>query len=178
MIKWLKYLLNEFGKRTFLIKFIVPIAGVFFTWGFLGHLYMTNFKLSDLTQIKGQITYIDIVPEKSISRSGRMYYPLMIRLNNGSEVYRLHEEFNFRFDELINQISEGDVVTIYKRNRKQAFLTWGKRNDIFQIDHGNSTMFRLEWMLNYKRNQMGILGIFATVCWVSYLLYWILRTRI
>ena len=177
MINWLKYLRNESGKKSFLNRFIVPTAGIFFSWGFLGHLYMTNFQLNDLTPLEGRITYIDIVPEKSISQSGGTYHPLMIRLDTGSELYRLHEEFKFKFDELLNQVSEGDVVTLYKRNRTQAFLTWGRGNDIFQIDSNNTTLFKLEWMLNYKKNQMATFGIFAVICWIAYSVYWIERTR-
>ena len=101
----------------------------------------------------------------------------MIRLNNGSELYRLHEKFKFRFDELLNHVNEGDVVTLYKRNRIQALLSWGRTNDIFQIDSNNTTLFKLEWMLNYKKDQMATFGTFAAICWVAYLIYWIERIR-
>lgn len=169
--------MERIWKNSFLIRFIVPTAGIFFSWGFLGHLYMTNLQLTDLTPVEGRITYIDIVPEKSMSRSGGTYHPLMIQLNTGPELYRLHEEFKFRFDELLNQVQEGDVVTLYKRNRILAFLTWGRKNDIFQIDSNSVTLFKLEWMRNYKKNQMVIFGILAAICWIAYSVYWIHRTR-
>ncbi len=177
MINWFKNLWNESGKKSFLIRFIVPAAGIFFTWGFLGHLYMSNFQLSDLSPVKGRITYIEIVPEKSISQSGRTYHPLMIRLNSGPELYRLHEEFKFRFDKILNQVHQGDIVTLYKRNRIQALISWGRMNDIFQIDYNNTTIFKLEWMLNYKKNQMTTFGIFSSICWTVYMIYLFERTR-
>lgn len=171
MLKWLKYIWEESGKQSFLIRFITPTAGIFFAWGFFGHLYMTNFQLDDLTPVHGQVTFIDIVPEKSMSKSGGTYHPLKIRLDNSPELYRLYEKFKFRFDELMNQIDIGDDVTLFKCNRIQAFLSWGKRNDIFQIDSKNSTVFRLEWMLNYKDNQMTAFGIISVICWIAYSFY-------
>lgn len=171
MIKWLKDFWDKSGDRKFLLTHILPTAGLFFTWGFLGHLYMTNLDSDDLKEINGKIEWIGIVTESSISRSMAKYHPLKIKLQGQSDMYRLHDNFKNDFRRIQENLKTGDDIKLFTRNGLQTFISWGKTNDIFIIQKGNETIFGLERMIKYKTNQRDIFAGFAILCWTIYLGY-------
>jgi len=154
MIKWLKHLWEKSGDRKlFFGSYILPLAGLLFTWGLFGHLYMSNLHKDDLKEINGAIEWIGIVPETSISRSGTKYHPLKIQLQGESDMYRLHDNFKYDFKRLEDNLRVGDNVRLYRRTNIQSFISWGRTNDIFVIEKDNTIIFGLEKMIAFKKNK-------------------------
>lgn len=168
-MKWLKDLWDKSGDRKFLLTHILPAAGLFFTWGFLGHLYMTNLDKDDLKEIRGKIEWIGTVTESSASRSMAKYHPLKIQLQESPDMYRLNDYFKLDFKRIQDSLRVGDEIKVYRRSGLQAFISWGKTNDIFIIQKGDMTILGLERMLKYKKNQRDIFGVLTIICLAVYI---------
>jgi hypothetical protein len=157
--------------KLFFGTYILPLAGLFFTWGFFGHLYMSNLGKNDLKEINGTIEWIGSVTETSISRSGAKYHPLKIELQGQSGTYRLHDNFKYDFKRIQDNLRVGDNVRLYRRTKFQSIISWGKTNDIFVIEKDNTIIFGLEKMIAFKKEQMDTFAGFSMICWTLYILY-------
>lgn len=172
MIKWLKDLWEKSGDgKLFFGTYILPLAGLFFTWGFFGHLYMSNLHKDDLKEINGAIEWIGTVTETSTSRSGAKYHPLKIQLQGESDTYRLHDNFKYDFKRIQDNLRVGDYVRLYRRTKIQSILSWGKTNDICVIEKDNTIIFGLEKMIAFKKEQMDTFAGLSMICWTLYILY-------
>jgi hypothetical protein len=168
MISWLKKLWDKSGEGKFLLSHILPMAGLFLTWGCLGHLYITTLDKEDLIKIDGRIEWIGIAPERSISRSGGTYHPLKIALIGEDDIYRLHDDFKNDFERILDSLKVGDDISLFRRSGMQTLVGWGRINDILAIEKNSATIFALERTLWYEERQRDILAFFMIVCWMGY----------
>ena len=170
MTTWITTLWKDFdrlSKGEFGIKYIFPGLAIFFTWGVLAHLYDVNLNRQNLRPFSGPISSISVQYEQG-TKDHYKYYPLKITLSNYDSSFRLMDVFSEDFEHLQRQLSNGDTITLYTRNPLTSYLTWGKRDDIYQIDKGTQTLFSLTTMQNYKKNQMKFVSLFCIACWTIY----------
>ena len=172
MTKWLQDFWEKAADgKLFLGTYILPFAGLFFTWGFFGHLYLSNLHKNDLKEINGAIEWIGTVTEASISRSGAKYHPLKIQLQGQSDSYKLHDNFKKDFKRIQDILRVGDNVRIYRRTKIQSIISWGETNDIFVIEKDKTTIFGFEKMIGFKKEQMHTFAGFSLICWTLYILF-------
>lgn len=167
MIERLKKFWDEFGTKEFGIKYVLPAGGLFFTFGFLGHLYTQSLTTKDLIKTTGTVEYIGVVYEQG-TKPQYKYYPLRIVLTD-NEPYRVHDNFKLRFPTLENEIKTGDTISIYSRSQLQTYIGWGQLADIYQIEKGNTVLFDIKWMMNYQKSQGEIFLVFGLICWTIYI---------
>jgi hypothetical protein len=157
-------------KHQFFQKFILPGLAAFFTWGVVGHSYLTNLDTTDLVANIGQVNEIGVEYEEGL-RSRYKYYPLKIKLSNYPEKFRVPDIYKIEFSYLQEKISPGDTITLYSRTLWQTILGWGKRNDIYQIDKNGQTVFFLSKVISEKKDQRIIFILFSVILWLWYITY-------
>jgi hypothetical protein len=176
--KWLKDLWENLTDSKFvLVRIVTPLAGVFFTWGFFGHLYTINLEREDLRKISGKVEWIGVRTETAIGRSPRKYHPLNILLAGHDESFRLIDHFKYHFERIQDSVRFSDNVTIYARTKMQTLFGWGRQADIYALDKGDKSIFSVEQMNNFLEEQMYGYGAFAFICWFLYAMDFYERAR-
>ena len=166
MIERLKKFWKEFGTKEFGIKYILPVGGLFFTWGFLGHLYTQSLTLDDFVKTTGTVEQIEIVFEQGAKSN---YKWLTIHLNETGDSYRVHDSFKSRFKEFKTKISTGDTITIYTRTPLQTTIGWGQAADIYQIEKRGQVLFDFKWMKKFNKDQLWTTLFFSVFFWGIYI---------
>lgn len=146
------------------VKYVLPLLALFFSYGFLGHLYTINLTKKDLINNSGVIENIKITTEYG----GKLnyYYPLIITLQNHN--YRLPDSFSDKFEFLKSKIAIGDTISIYSRSEYLTYIGWDKKDDIYCIEKNNKEIFQLQTMKDYKTNQMLIFLTISIILWGSF----------
>jgi hypothetical protein len=170
MIKWFKTFLKDFGnlpRFQFFQKYVLPGLAIFFTWGTVGHLYLTTIKKDLLVKNTGQVEIIE-----EIAEGGRYnHQSLIIKLSHSQAEFRVPDEYKRDYFVLQQEIRVGDTITIYTRHLWQAILGFGTFKDVYQIEKGKETLFYLFEVIDEKKSQLKLFSIFACVLWVWYIAY-------
>jgi hypothetical protein len=172
MFNWMKRLWHDLGNMTrfeFGCKYVFPIIAVFLTWGVIGHIYIINLDVKKLTPCIGKVTFIDIRLERGAKRA--KYYPLKITITGHKGQFRVMDKFKKEFRFIQSEIKLGDTITIYKRNKWQSVLSWGRRNDVYQIEKKDTLIFSLRTVKEDARELIPWILIGAMTLWVIYFLY-------
>jgi len=167
MIERLKKFWDEFGTKEFGIKYVLPAAGLFFTFGFFGHLYTQSLTTDDLIKTTGTVEYIGVESEQG-TKPQYKYYPLRIVLEE-NRTFRLHDNFKLRFRALENEIKIGDEISIHSRSQFQTYIGWGELADVYQITKGDKILFDIKWMMYYQKSQGSTFLFFGLICWIIYI---------
>ena len=72
------------------------------------------------------------------------HYPMVINLDNFDQQFRLMDVYSTTFPDIENQVNIGDTVKIYYRTKLQAFIGFGKRFDIYQLEKNGEVIFPFE----------------------------------
>jgi len=171
MINWSKILfkdLSDLSGPQFFQKYILPVLVIFFSWGAVGHLYILTLNSNKLIANSGVVTGIAVRLEQEIKYK---HYPLKINLTALPGEFQLPDEFKDRFYSLKKEIAVGDTVTLFTRNRWQTLLSWGEKNDIYEIRKDGRRLFKIEEVKDYTSGQGIIFGLLGTIFWLWYLYY-------
>ncbi|REE01987.1 hypothetical protein [Marinoscillum furvescens] len=171
MIKWLKYIWNETGKTSFLIRFLIPIFGAIFTWRFFGLVYVNNLELSEFQKSTGTVSNIWIAAEETIGRFSRTEHNLKIKLSDSDEEFRIYDRFEYRFDELFEKLPIGTTATIYHLDHDEAMFSMLKAEDLYRIDSNGETLFKFEWMKYKRTRDMNSFAFLTIACWAAFGIY-------
>ena|SRR5688572_22226940 len=163
---------TRLSRIQFVCKYFFPLVAIFFTWGALGNFYSLSLTQKDLIANKGKITTMITKMEIGITKYRRIkYYPIIISLEHSSKEFRVRDNFKDWLVYLQDKIQSGDSVTIFTRNRFDAFLSWGRKGDIYEIDKNGTVIFPLSIVKEYNRNQAKLLAVFALVFWLPFAVY-------
>jgi len=170
MIKWFKTIWKDLGnlsKFQFFQKYILPGLAIFFTWGAIGHLYLTTINKNSLVKNRGQVETL----EEAMEGGRYNHNSLIIELSNYQQEFRLPDAYERDYFVLQQEIQIGDTITIYTRHRWQVILGFGQFKDIYQIDKGGETLFYLFEVIEEKKSQLNIFALFVCVFWAWYIIY-------
>lgn len=173
MANWFKTLIDDLGdlsKPQFFEKYILPLFALFFTWGLVGNLILINLESNSLVKNKGQVRSIQVKLEQGRNRSDK-YYPLIINLKNYNDEFRLSDTYRNNFTALQQKITIRDTVILYTRNKWQSILSWGKQEDIYQIEKDGQILFELSKVITEKKSQATIMTFFCLILWPWYFIY-------
>ena len=171
-MKYLKQFWRDLGrlsKPQFGLKYVVPAIAVFFTYGAVGHFYVSYLSLDDLQKQTGQPLYADVRFLQGTKHNYK-YYPLYIQLDNSPKEFRLMDTYNEYFPFIQDQVNAAKEITIYYRTPFQTFMGFGKETDIIQINKGNTTIFSMETVGKHSRKTSLMMFVFAAILWGIY--YW------
>lgn len=179
-MKWLKWILEEFKKDSFYYKFLLPIIGLFLTWGFISQFYLTTLSKTNLESIKGSILKIGIqkVESNSSLYKTTTYNPLIITINNSNDEFRLRHQLVDYFGKIQRDLKIGDTITIYKKFSLQAMFTMGRKNDIFQIEKDKKIIFEIKELHPFLRSQWIAFLIFDIIILIALFYYIIVKKTI
>ncbi|RTL58732.1 MAG: hypothetical protein EKK37_10420 [Sphingobacteriales bacterium] len=121
-------------------KTILRIFAVIFIYMGLCYLYLYNLTVTDLLSITGQISDRKIVFVQG-TKPQYKHYPMVIDLDNFNQEFRLMDIYSKTFNNIEKQINIGDTVKIYYRTKLQAFIGFGKRFDIYQLEKDGQVLF-------------------------------------
>ncbi len=107
------------------------------------YLYLYSLTPKDLLSIKGHIIDRKVVFVQG-TKPQYKHYPMVIRLDNFDQEFRLMDVYNKNFADIENEINIGDTVKIYYRTQMQAFIGFGKRFDIYQLEKNRQVIFPFE----------------------------------
>jgi hypothetical protein len=122
-------------------------AVLFIYMGFC-YLYLYNLTISDMLSITGPIADRKIVFIQGIKYK---HYPMVIDLNNFDKEFRLMDVYSKNFDDIKNQVNIGDTVKIYYRTKLQAFIGFGERFDIYQLENKGKVVFPFDATKNQNK---------------------------
>ncbi|RED91402.1 hypothetical protein [Marinoscillum furvescens] len=171
MIKWLKYIWNESGKASFLIRFLIPIFGTLFALRLFGLVYVNNLDPSDFQKTTGRVTNIWIEAETPFGRTPRTEHNLKIKLANCNTEFRIYDRFEHRFDEYFEKIPIGTTVTIHHLTDKESTLSLLKSADLYQLDSNGQTLFEFQWMKYKRTGDMNSFAFLTIACWTAFGIY-------
>lgn len=172
MLNWLKRFWFDLGnlpKPEWGCKYMLLPSALFFTWGLVGHIYISVVTVNQLTPCIGEVTLI----ETRFERGGKSskYYPLKIALSGYPHEFRLMDKFKKDFDHIQSEIKKGDTITLYKRNKSQALLSWGTLYDIYQIEKDGRIILPISAIRTDAKNLLPWLSVFSAILWLIYILY-------
>jgi hypothetical protein len=150
--------------------YILPLLALFITWGCIANFMQNNLEKKDLLQTKGVVSSINIVFEQG-TRKNYKYNPLVISLNESSEIFKLRDRLNDWFPLIQEKVHVGDTICIYTRTKMQSLLGWGTKNDIYIIEKNNTDILRAFVMQEYNTSQAIATLFFSLLFWIPYLLF-------
>ncbi|WP_258101722.1 hypothetical protein [Marinoscillum pacificum] len=124
---------------------------------------MSRISLLDLETCTSKVRYINTTWESSGGRSNSSVQRLIILFENNLETYRLDETFHSQFEPLFNEIKPEDSITVYFPNKWQRFVSWSEKNDIYQIQSEQHTLFPITKKQIQKKSQM---NAFNVLIWI------------
>jgi hypothetical protein len=122
---------------------VLRVFAVSFVYMAFCYLYLYNLTINDLLSITGSITNREIVFVQG-TKPQYKHYPMVISLKNYDQQFRIMDVYSRTFSDIENQINIGDTVKIYYRTKLQAFIGFGKRFDIYQLEKNGQVIFPFE----------------------------------
>ena len=104
------------------------------------YLYLYNLTPQDLLSVTGPIINRNVVFVQG-TKSKYKHYPMVISLANFDQQLRLMDVYSRTLPYIQQQLNIGDTVKIYYRTKTQAFIGFGKRFDVYQIEKSGQVVF-------------------------------------
>jgi len=170
--------LNNLSRFQVACKYLFPAVAIFMTWGALGNYYTLTFSKTNLVAYTGTVTSIGTQLETGTTQYQQIkYHPIVISLSNSTREFRVRDNFKEYFDGLQNDVRNGDTVTVYTITKFAAFISWGKKADVYQIEKNGDILFPLAAVKAYNENQGLILSVFAFALWTLYAVFKLRKGR-
>lgn len=161
--------LGNLPKHEWGLKYVLPPLALFITWGFAGHLYLSNISKEKLTPKIGIVKSIAIKLERGY-RSNKSY-PLIISLIAEKGEYRIMDKFKDYFHKIQEDVLPSDTISLYVRNNWQYLLSWGRGKDVLIIEKKGETIFPISAYRNDAKGLCIFLAFISAFLWIVYYLY-------